>query len=81
MKLICNESYTNSQNDLLKVKELVNFMLSFDMSEDFSIQEQKKELEKYIETMKDKVLRLADLLLEKEKLESADVAMILNEGI
>lgn len=81
MKLICNESYTNSQNDLLKVKELVNFMLSFDMSEDFSIQEQKKELEKYIETMKDKVLRLADLLLEKEKLESADVAMILNEGM
>ncbi|HJE65901.1 MAG TPA: ATP-dependent metallopeptidase FtsH/Yme1/Tma family protein [Campylobacter avium] len=81
MKLICNESYTNSQNDLLKVKELVNFMLSFDMSEDFSIQEQKKELEKYIETMKDKVLKLADLLLEKEKLESADVAMILNEGI
>lgn len=81
MKLICNESYTNSQNDLLKVKELVNFMLNFDMSEDFSIQEQKKELEKYIETMKDKVLKLADLLLEKEKLESADVAMILNEGI
>lgn len=81
MRLICNETYTNSQNDLLKVKELVNFMLSFDMSEDFSIQEQKKELEKYIETMKDKVLRLADLLLEKEKLESADVAMILNEGM
>lgn len=81
MRLICNETYTNSQNDLLKVKELVNFMLSFDMSDDFSIQEQKKELEKYIETMKDKVLKLADLLLEKEKLESADVAMILNEGI
>ena len=81
MKLICNESYTNSQNDLLKVKELVNFMLSFDMSEDFSIQEQKKELEKYIESMKDKILKLADLLLEQEKLESADVAMILNEGM
>lgn len=81
MRLICNETYTNSQNDLLRVKELVNFMLSFDMSDDFSLDEQKKELEKYIESMKDKILKLADLLLEKEKLESADVAMILNEGI
>ena len=81
MKLICNESYTNSQNDLLKVKELVNFMLSFDMSDDFSLDEQKKELEKYIESMKDKILKLADLLLEQEKLESADVATILNEGM
>lgn len=81
MRLICNETYTNSQNDLLRVKELVNFMLSFDMSDDFSLDEQKKELEKYIESMKDKILKLADLLLEQEKLESADVAMILNEGM
>ncbi|ASQ30513.1 integral membrane ATP-dependent zinc metallopeptidase [Campylobacter avium LMG 24591] len=81
MRLICNETYTNSQNDLLRVKELVNFMLNFDMSDDFSLDEQKKELEKYIESMKDKILKLADLLLEQEKLESADVAMILNEGM
>lgn len=79
MKLICNETYTNSQNDLAKVKELVNFMLSFDMSENFSLEEQKKEIENYISAMKDKVIKLADLLLEQEKLESTDVATVLNE--
>ncbi|TQR34740.1 AAA family ATPase [Campylobacter sp. MIT 99-7217] len=80
MKLIYNESYTNSQNDFLKAKELLNFMLSYDMVGELTLQEQKHEIEFYLEKMQDKILKLAEMLLEQEKLESTDVAKIINEA-
>ena len=79
MKLIYNESYTNSQSDLLKVKELIGFMMSFDMGDETLLDEQKKEIQNYLSAMKDKIKALADTLLEQEKLESADVARLVNE--
>lgn len=79
MKLIYNESYTNSQSDLLKVKELIGFMMSFDMGDEKLLDEQKKEIQNYLSAMKDKIKALADTLLEQEKLESADVARLVNE--
>lgn len=79
MKLIYNESYTNSQSDLLKVKELMGYMLSFDMADENLLEEQKREIQGYLSAMKDKIKRLADTLLEQEKLESADVAKLINE--
>ena len=79
MKLIYNESYTNSQSDLLKVKELVGYMMSFDMGDEKLLDEQKKEIHNYLSAMKDKIKALADTLLEQEKLESADVARLVNE--
>jgi len=79
MKLIYNESYTNSQSDLLKVKELVGYMMSFDMGDEKLLDEQKKEIQNYLSAMKDKIKALADTLLEQEKLESADVARLVNE--
>lgn len=42
MRLIYNESYTNSQDDFLKIKELLDYMLSFDMLEESNLNEQKK---------------------------------------
>ena len=69
MKLIYNESYTNSQSDLLKVKELVGYMMSFDMGDEKLLDEQKKEIQNYLSAMKDKIKALADTLLEQEKLD------------
>jgi len=79
MKLIYNESYTNSQNDFVKAKELLGFMLSYDMANELTLQEQRSEVELYLGKMRDKISKLASLLLEQEKLESADVAKLLNE--
>lgn len=79
MKLVYNESYTNSQNDFLKVKELLSFMLSYDMANELTLEEQRSEVELYLNKMKDKISKLAALLLEQEKLESADVARVMSE--
>lgn len=79
MKLIYNESYTNSQSDLLKVKELTSYLLSFDMADENLLEEQKREIQGYLSAMKDKIKQLAQTLLEQEKLESADVAKLINE--
>ncbi|ARJ56550.1 AAA family ATPase [Campylobacter cuniculorum] len=73
MKLIYNETYTNSQSDFLKIKELLEFMLSFGMAEELNLEEQKKELNEFLSPMKDKILKLADILLEKERLDYEDV--------
>ena len=79
MKLIYNESYTNSQSDLMKAKELISYMLSFDMADEKLLDEQKREIQNYLGAMKDKIKALAETLLEQEKLESADVARLINE--
>lgn len=78
MKLIYNESYTNSQSDLLKVRELLSYLLNFDMADENLLEEQKSEIQEYLSAMKDKITQLADILLEQEKLESADVARLIN---
>ncbi|ENT5928714.1 AAA family ATPase [Campylobacter jejuni] len=77
MKLIYNESYTNSQDDFLKIKELLDYMLSFDMLEEPNLSEQKKEMDEFLNSMKDKILKLSELLLEKEKIEHDDVKNIM----
>ena len=77
MKLIYNESYTNSQDDFLKIKELLDYMLSFDMLEESNLSEQKKEMDEFLNSMKDKILKLSELLLEKEKIEYDDVKDIM----
>ncbi|EFT7216881.1 ATP-dependent metallopeptidase FtsH/Yme1/Tma family protein, partial [Campylobacter jejuni] len=76
-KLIYNESYTNSQDDFLKIKELLDYMLSFDMLEESNLSEQKKEMDEFLNSMKDKILKLSELLLEKEKIEYDDVKDIM----
>lgn len=77
MRLIYNESYTNSQDDFLKIKELLDYMLSFDMLEEPNLNEQKKEMDEFLNSMKDKILKLSELLLEKEKIEHDDVKNIM----
>ncbi|ELM7205586.1 ATP-dependent metallopeptidase FtsH/Yme1/Tma family protein, partial [Campylobacter jejuni] len=72
-----NESYTNSQDDFLKIKELLDYMLSFDMLEESNLSEQKKEMDEFLNSMKDKILKLSELLLEKEKIEYDDVKDIM----
>ena len=54
-------------------------MMSFDMGDEKLLDEQKKEIQNYLSAMKDKIKALADTLLEQEKLESADVARLVNE--
>ncbi|EDA4612207.1 ATP-dependent metallopeptidase FtsH/Yme1/Tma family protein, partial [Campylobacter jejuni] len=71
------ESYTNSQDDFLKIKELLDYMLSFDMLEEPNLNEQKKEMDEFLNSMKDKILKLSELLLEKEKIEHNDVKNIM----
>lgn len=73
MNLIYNESYTNSQNDFLKVKELLDYMMSFDMLEEPNLNEIKKELDEFLSPLKEKISMLAKILLEKEKIEYSDV--------
>ncbi|EFU4845564.1 ATP-dependent metallopeptidase FtsH/Yme1/Tma family protein, partial [Campylobacter jejuni] len=75
--LIYNESYTNSQDDFLKIKELLDYMLSFDMLKESNLSEQKKEMDEFLNSMKDKILKLSELLLEKEKIEYDDVKDIM----
>ncbi|ECQ9326190.1 ATP-dependent metallopeptidase FtsH/Yme1/Tma family protein, partial [Campylobacter jejuni] len=77
MRLIYNESYTNSQDDFLKIKELLDYMLSFDMLKESNLSEQKKEMDEFLNSMKDKILKLSELLLEKEKIEYDDVKDIM----
>lgn len=77
MSLIYNESYTNAQNDFLKIKELLEYMISFDMLEEPNLSEQKKEMDVFLSSMKDKILKLAELLLEKEKIEYDDIKNIM----
>ncbi|MCH3877443.1 ATP-dependent metallopeptidase FtsH/Yme1/Tma family protein, partial [Campylobacter jejuni] len=73
MELIFNESYTNAQSDLLKVKELLTFMETFAMANEGLLQEQKQEVKEFLELMKEKVVSLANILLENEKIEKQDV--------
>ena len=54
-------------------------MLSFDMADEKLLDEQKREIQNYLGAMKDKIKALAETLLEQEKLESADVARLINE--
>lgn len=79
MELIFNESYTNAQSDLLKVKELLTFMETFAMANEGLLQEQKQEVKEFLELMKEKVVRLANILLENEKIEKQDVEKIIME--
>ncbi len=73
MSLIYNESYTNSQNDFLKVKELLDYMISFGMLEEPNLNEIKRELDEFLFPLKEKISTLAKILLEKEKIEYNDV--------
>ncbi|XAK33619.1 ATP-dependent metallopeptidase FtsH/Yme1/Tma family protein [Campylobacter coli] len=77
MGLIYNESYTNSQNDFLKVKELFDYMMSFDMLEEPNLSEIKKELDEFLFPLKEKISMLAKILLEKEKIEYSDVKEVI----
>ncbi|MCV3337246.1 AAA family ATPase [Campylobacter sp. RKI_CA19_01121] len=79
MELIFNESYTNAQSDLLKVKELLTFMETFAMANESLLQEQKQEVKEFLELMKEKVVRLASILLENEKIEKQDIEKIIME--
>lgn len=75
--LLYNEKYTNSQNDFLKIKELLELMRSFDMFEEANLDLQKKEMDEFLHTMKDKITKLAEILLEKERLEYEDVQKLM----
>ncbi|MBK1971013.1 ATP-dependent metallopeptidase FtsH/Yme1/Tma family protein [Campylobacter sp. 2018MI35] len=77
MELIYNENYTNSQNDFLKIKEILDFMISFDMIEDSSLKKQKEEMYEFLTPMKEKISKLSSILLEKEKLEYDDIKEII----
>jgi len=71
--LVFNETYTNSQNDFLKIKEILEYMLSFQMIENENLEPSKDELKKFLSTMKDKILKLSELLLDKESLEYEEI--------
>ncbi|KAA6226408.1 MULTISPECIES: AAA family ATPase [unclassified Campylobacter] len=77
MKLIFNESYTNSQNDFAKIKEMLEFMMSFGMLDDVKLDVLKEEIEELLFPMKNKILSLSELLLEKEKLEYLDIKKLM----
>lgn len=76
MKLLYNESYTNSQQDFMKIKELVEFMLSFNMIEEKNLEKEKSEVKEFLKTRKELIANLAKLLLEKESLTYEDVKQI-----
>lgn len=79
MELIFNETFTNVQSDFLKIKELVAFMENFDMMNEKLLSEQKQNVKEFLELMKDKINKLADILLENEKIEKNDVMKIIME--
>ncbi|WP_291950588.1 ATP-dependent metallopeptidase FtsH/Yme1/Tma family protein, partial [Campylobacter sp.] len=62
MELIFNETFTNVQNDFLKIKELVTFMENFNMMDEKLLNEQKENVREFLELMKDKINKLADFL-------------------
>ncbi|MDO4673925.1 ATP-dependent metallopeptidase FtsH/Yme1/Tma family protein [Campylobacter sp.] len=78
-RLIFNESYTNAQNDLARVRELVDTMLGFDMVEEQIWTRQRLELEEFLSPMRDKILKLAEILIEKERLQSEDVRLLMED--
>ena len=78
MNLIYNESFTNSQSDILRAKELVAFMLNFNMIDENILTQQQSEMKMFLEPLKNKIKTLANILLEHEKIESKDVSNILN---
>ncbi|ECK7058196.1 ATP-dependent metallopeptidase FtsH/Yme1/Tma family protein, partial [Campylobacter lari] len=78
-QILFNETYTNAQADFLKIKELINFMENFDMIDENFLQEQKQEVKEFLELMKIKVEKLANFLLENEKIEKKDVENIIME--
>ncbi|EAL9438461.1 ATP-dependent metallopeptidase FtsH/Yme1/Tma family protein, partial [Campylobacter jejuni] len=55
----------------------LDYMLSFDMLKESNLSEQKKEMDEFLNSMKDKILKLSELLLEKEKIEYDDVKDIM----
>ncbi|MBZ7950494.1 ATP-dependent metallopeptidase FtsH/Yme1/Tma family protein [Campylobacter sp. LH-2024] len=77
MNLIYNESYTNSQNDFLKIKELLEYMVNFDMIEQANLDEYKKEVDEFLSPMKEKILKLSELLLDQEKIEYKDIKLFM----
>lgn len=79
MELIFNETFTNVQSDFLKIKELLAFMENFDMSNENLLYEQKQEVREFLELMKEKIEKLANILLDNEKIEKEDVSKIIME--
>ncbi|AJC86305.1 integral membrane ATP-dependent zinc metallopeptidase [Campylobacter sp. RM16704] len=79
MELIFNENYTNAQSDFLKIKEILTFMENFGMASENLMQDQKQEVKGFLELMKNKVIKLANILLENEKLEKYDVEKVIME--
>ncbi|MCW1360461.1 ATP-dependent metallopeptidase FtsH/Yme1/Tma family protein [Campylobacter sp. US33a] len=77
MKIIYNETYTNFQMDLIKTKELVAYMINYDMLDEANLETIKQELQDFLEPMKEKIIQLANLLLEQEKLENSDIKKIM----
>ncbi|TKX33179.1 AAA family ATPase [Campylobacter aviculae] len=77
MNLIYNETYTNSQNDFLKIKELLEYMINFDMIEEANLDEYKKEVDEFLSSMKEKILKLSELLLDQEKIEYKDIKLFM----
>lgn len=75
--IIFNESYTNAQNDILKVRELMDMMMDFDMVEEQILQKQKSEVKEFLMPMRDKIIKLSEILIEKERLESEDIRLLL----
>lgn len=78
MKLIYNETFTNSQNDFIKIKEMLDYMLSFNMINDDSLKEQNEEVDEFLYSVKDKIVILSNLLLEQEKIEYEDIKKVFN---
>lgn len=81
MRLVFGENFTNSQGDIMAARELLGYMMSFEMANESTLMEQKQEIEDFLNAMKDKIEKLSTLLLEQEKLEMSDVAGILRDEI
>ncbi|TKX29912.1 AAA family ATPase [Campylobacter estrildidarum] len=77
MNLIYNETYTNSQNDFLKIKELLEYMTNFDMIEEANLDGYKKEVDEFLIPMKEKILKLSEFLLDQEKIEYKDIKLFM----
>ena len=78
MKLIYNESYTNAQNDFVKIKEMLEYMMNFGMIDDDPLKKQSEELDIFLSSVKDKIISLSKVLLENEKLEYKDIKDVFN---
>ncbi len=88
-KMFLNETYSNAKEDISKAKILAKVMIEqYAMGESLTanpseieeiLQEAKKEVEKFLEGMRDAIFKISEIILKEESVSKNELKKVINE--